>query len=75
MEETREERNRLQKEFDTITRQPFFKRESDGTAFKRISELQAKIDDKERGIKEAKDNILKSDDQLRNLTDEQKAVK
>lgn len=29
IEQAREERNRLQKEFDMVTRQPFFKRESD----------------------------------------------
>jgi len=29
IEESRKERDRLQKEFDVITRQPFFKRESD----------------------------------------------
>ena len=75
MEDTREERNRLQREFDTITRQPFFKRESDQTSFKRISELQAKIDEKDRGVREAKENILKSDETLKALQDDMKEVK
>ena len=75
IEEARDERNRLQKEFDTITRQPFFKRESDDTAFKTISELEKRLDDRDRGIKEAKINIQKTQEQIDALIEEQRNVK
>lgn len=75
IEEGREEKNRLQREFDTITKQPFFKRESDQSSFKRISDLQGKIDERDRGIKEAKDTLIKTEEQMRQLVDEQRSVK
>ncbi len=33
LEEAREQRNRMQREFDSLQKQPFFKRESDQTSF------------------------------------------
>jgi chromosome segregation ATPase len=75
LEETREERNRLQREFDTITRQPFFKRESDQASFKRITELQAKIDERDRSIRDAKESVLRSEEQLKSLNTELKEVR
>lgn len=75
MEDAREERNTLQREFDTITRQPFFKRESDQASFKRITELQARIDERDRTIRESKESILKSEDTLKALNQELKEVR
>jgi hypothetical protein len=44
MGEVRSERDKQQRDFDMITKQPFFKRESDTNHYKRIDELEKKID-------------------------------
>ena len=56
------ERNKLQSEFDTITKQPFFKRELDQNSFNKHNELSNKIDQKDRAVKESKANIIKVDE-------------
>ena len=75
IEESRDERNRLQKEFDVVTRQPFFKRETDQNSFKRVSDLESKIAERDRAIKDAKDAVLKADEAIKQLSEEHKAIK
>jgi chromosome segregation ATPase len=75
IEETKDEKERLQKEFENVTRQPFFKRESDQTVFKKISELQTKIEEKDRNIKVTKDSIVRLTESIRSLNEEQKDIK
>lgn len=65
----------MQREFDTITRQPFFKREADQNHFKRIQEMEKKMDEKERDIKATKTNIIKMEEESRNLNDEHRNLK
>jgi chromosome segregation ATPase len=57
----RAERDRLEKEFDMITKQPFFKRETDSSHFKTLQELQKRADDKDRDIRKTKESIVKMD--------------
>jgi len=59
--EAKTERDKLQREFENITRTPFFKRETDKSHFQRIQELEKKVDDRERQIRQAKENIVKMD--------------
>lgn len=64
------ERDKMQKEFDILTKQPFFKRETDQNQFKRVSDLEKKYEDKDREARTVKANILKLDEEIRKLTEE-----
>jgi len=70
-----QERNKLQQEFQNITKQPFFKRELDQEAFKRVNDLAAKVEERERQIKETKASVLGLEEQQRKLTEENRGLK
>lgn len=69
------ERDKLQREFDTITRQPFFKREADQNHYKKIQEMERKLDEKEREIKNSKTHIIKMEEDSRNLNEDMRNLK
>ncbi len=70
IEETIKERDKLQREFDTLTKQPFFVRETNQESFKRISDLEAKIKDRDKQVRESKANIIQNEEKIRKLIDE-----
>lgn len=74
LEEARDQRNRMQREFDALQKQPFFKRESDQSSFQRINELQKLISERELAIKGSREVIVKADEKLRELNEEQRNV-
>ncbi len=75
VQDVRVERDKLQSEFNIITKQPFFKREMDESTFQQINTIGAKVEEREKQIKEAKANILKSEETMRRLVEEQRGLK
>jgi hypothetical protein len=75
VQDVRVERDKLQSEFNIITKQPFFKREMDESTFQQINTIGAKVEEREKQIKEAKANILKSEETMRRLMEEQRGLK
>ena len=58
-----------------MSKQPFFKRETDQGTFKRISDLEKSISDRERTIKDSKEAIVKADEKIRDLNEEHRSIK
>ena len=68
--EARQDRDRLQNEFDTIMRQPFFKKQSSDAGMKDLEQLQAKLEVKEREIAASKNTILKTENEVKTFKEE-----
>ena len=64
------ERNQLQKEFDLIMKQPFFKKENDQNNLQKLTSLQQQIDQQEAELKKSRANILKYEEEHKELSDE-----
>ena len=55
----------MQNEFDTIMRQPFFKKQSDDTGMRQLEQLQQKLEQREKEIAASKQNILKTTESMK----------
>ncbi len=75
IEEVRIERDKLQRQFDTLTKTPFFSPIADQSTFKRITELEKKVAERDRGIMEAKEAILQAEEKLREINEESRKIK
>jgi len=70
IKEAKNERNLLQKEFDNIMKQPFFKKENDQNSLNKLQELEAKIAQSEAEIKKSRANILKHEEDIKESSEE-----
>lgn len=61
----KEDQALLQRQFNELVRQPFFKRETDQSTYVRISELQKQVEERERQIKDSMEGTLKAEEQIR----------
>lgn len=74
IEEAKNERNQLQREFDNIMKQPFFRKEHDANNLSKINSLKAKIDQYELEVKKSRANITKHCDDIKEVMDENKGL-
>ena len=63
----RKEKDQIEQSLAALTRTPFFKPIADQSSFKRITELENQISQKDRGIMEAKEVILKGQESLKEI--------
>ena len=63
--EARDERDALQREFDKIMQQPYFKREHDPEALKKMNEVEKQIDEKRLDQEKSRANILKYEKEIK----------
>ena len=65
----------MQSELDAVLRQPFFRKEADQQNYKKVEELNKKIDREDTQLKDARANILKHDKEMKDLLDEERHLK
>lgn len=72
IQEAKNERDQLTREFDNLMRQPFFKKETEKNNFAKIDTLQQEISKLELEQKKSRANILKLTEEAKELSDEKK---
>ena len=65
--EAKEDRDRLQRDFDNIMRQPFFRKEGDTENMKSLENLQGKLESREEEVHKSQ-GIIKRNTQELNKT-------
>jgi TolA-binding protein len=59
IQEVKNERDQLSREFETLMRQPFFQKETEKNNFQKIDSLQSEVNKLESELKKSRVNIIK----------------
>ena len=63
------------KEYDALLRQPFFKREIDQSQNQRLNEMEKKVMEREKGIRDTKEKIIKFEQDILSYNEEGRKLK